>query len=275
MATSTRKQRKTRRGLTARTADKHRLYEMSVQNPEVEVKFINRVFKKQYGRYPTSLREDFCGTALLCAEWVKSRRTNTALGVDLDAATLDWGRRHNVATLGKHADRVTLVNDDVRSVSAPRCDVLAATNFSWWGFKTRDELRAYLGNVRDSLRDEGMLMLDIYGGPEAQIPQLEEREQEGFDYVWDQDHFNPITHEIRCLIHFQFPDGTRLKNAFRYDWRLWQTPETRDLLAECGFRKTLVYWEIADREGEPSGIFRPSETGDLAPAWVAYILAFR
>jgi hypothetical protein len=42
-----------------------------------------------------------------------------------------------------------------------------------------------------------------------------------------------------------------------------------------GFRKVVTYWEIADGEGEPSGIFRPGKRGDLAPAWVAYLLAYR
>jgi hypothetical protein len=177
--------------------------------------------------------------------------------------------------LGSAAERVTLVQDDVRRVNRPRVDVISAQNFSWWVFKTRAELRTYLDNARRSLRDEGMLMMDIYGGPEAQVLQLEEREQEGFTYVWDQDGFNPITHEIRCLIHFKFDDGSEMKRAFRYDWRLWSIPETRDLLQDVGFRKTLVYWETADADGEPSGVFRPSTQGDDAPAWVAYILAFR
>lgn len=261
--------------LTAKTADKHWLYEQSVQNPAEEIRFINRVFKKEYGRRATSLREDFCGTANLCGKWVKARKTNTALGVDLHGPTLTWGRKHNLKPLGKAADRVTLVQDDVRNVREPRADVISAQNFSWWTFMTRKELAGYLQNAYRSLRDEGLLLMDIYGGPEAQIEQLEEREQDGFTYVWDQDGFNPITHGIRCLIHFKFPDGSKLKRAFRYDWRLWSIPETQDLLTECGFRKTLVYWETADEDGEPSGIFRPSKHGDDAPAWVAYLLAFK
>ncbi len=261
--------------LTARTSNKHWLYQQSVQNPAEEARFINRVFKKEYGRYPTFLREDFCGTAYLCTYWVASRRTNTALGIDLHGPTLAWGRRHNLQPLGAAAERVTLLQDDVRKVTKPRADVISAQNFSWWTFKTRRELTGYLRNAYHCLRVEGMLLLDLYGGPEAQITQLEEREQDGFTYVWDQDSFNPITHQIRCLIHFKFPDGSEKKRAFRYDWRLWSLPETRDLLQEIGFRKTIVYWEGCDAEGEPSGVFRPSELGDLAPAWVAYIVAFR
>jgi hypothetical protein len=266
---------KAKQRLTASTADKHWLYERSVQNPEFEVKFIRRTYNKEYGRPPRALREDFCGTACLSCAWVAAHPENTALGVDLDGPTLEWGRQRNLAPLGKRGRRVTLVEDDVRNVRRPRCEVLAAQNFSWWTFKTKEQLGEYFRVARASLRDEGMLLLDIYGGPEAQIPQLEEREQDGWTYIWDQDTWNPITHEITCLIHFRFRDGTRLERAFRYDWRLWSIPETREMLADAGFRKTVVYWEGADRDGEPNGVFRPSEKGDLAPAWVAYILAFR
>jgi hypothetical protein len=120
-----------------------------------------------------------------------------------------------------------------------------------------------------------MLMLDIYGGPEAQVPQFEERECEGFTYVWDQDVFNPITHSYQCKIHFRFEDGSEIENAFEYDWRLWMIPEVRDLLLEAGYRKVEVYWEGADEDGEPDGEFVASEEGDTSPAWVAYVVAFR
>lgn len=261
--------------LTAATADKHWLYERSVQNPEEDVRFLRRTFRREFGRWPRVLREDFCGTAYLGSHWVAGGRENRAVGVDLHGPTLAWGRRHNRRPLGAAAERLQLVQGDVREVGGPPVDVLAAMNFSWWTFKTRPELLAYLRGTRRRLRPEGMLVLDIYGGPEAQIPQEEERELDDWTYVWDQDAFNPITHDIRCLIHFRFEDGSEIRRAFRYDWRLWSIPETRDLLHEAGFRKTVVYWETADSDGEPSGIFRPSTRGDLAPAWVAYLLAFR
>ena len=73
--------------LTSRNADRHWLYQNSVQNPQVEVPFIDRVFAKEFGRKPALLREDFCGTALLCGWWVKARATNRAIGVDLDGPT--------------------------------------------------------------------------------------------------------------------------------------------------------------------------------------------
>ena len=166
------------------------------------------------------------------------------------------------------------IQADVRDVQEPKCDVLAATNFSWWGFHAREELLGYLRNCRASLKEAGMLMMDIYGGPEAQVLQLEERECEGFTYIWDQDVFSPITHAYTCRIHYRFPDGTELNNAFTYEWRLWTLPEIRDLLAEAGFRTVTVFWEGADEDGEPDGIFVPSLEGDTASAWVAYVVAF-
>jgi SAM-dependent methyltransferase len=261
--------------LTAATADRHWLYEHSVQNAGYETQFIDRVYRRAFGRRPRLLREDFCGTANLSCTWAHRRPDNEALGVDLHGPTLAWGRRHNVAPLGAAASRVTLIQDDVRNVHAPRADVLCATNFSWWVFKRRSELAAYFQNCRRSLRPDGMLLLDIYGGPEAQVAQQEARSCDGFVYVWEQVAFNPITHDYRCRIHYRFPDGSVRLNAFSYDWRLWSVPEVRDLLAEAGFSETVVYWEGTDRKGRPNGVFRPSERGDTAPAWVAYVLAFQ
>ena len=66
--------------LTAKNADLHWLYEKSVQTPDIEVVFIDKVFRKEFGRPATFLREDFCGTALMCAEWVKYKKPSV-LGI--------------------------------------------------------------------------------------------------------------------------------------------------------------------------------------------------
>lgn len=261
--------------MTVKQADLHWLYENAVQNPEAEVEFIDRVFRNYFGRPARFLREDFCGTANLGCCWVEEHPENTLLGVDLDPPTLEWGRQNNLSRIPDADQRIQLVCDDVRHVSAPRADVLAATNFSWWTFHTRKELLSYLRNCYASLRNEGLMILDIYGGPEAQVTQLEERDCDGFTYIWDQDLFNPITHEYRCKIHFRFPDGTKMDDAFQYHWRLWSIPETVDILKEAGFNIVEVYWEGADEDGEPDGDFQVNHEGDTAPAWVAYIVAVR
>ena len=59
---------------TAAGADRHELYEESVQSPEDESAFIDRVFRSLKGRTPTLLREDFCGTHFLSGTWVARRK---------------------------------------------------------------------------------------------------------------------------------------------------------------------------------------------------------
>src|SRR5512138_2796465 len=92
---------------TAKTADKHVLYQLAVQATETEVEFLNGWFTKIRGRKPLSLREDFCGTALLCAEWVKSSKQRSATGVDIDRGVLKWGKEHNLTPLGDAQQRIT------------------------------------------------------------------------------------------------------------------------------------------------------------------------
>src|SRR5687767_13145156 len=100
-----RKKAHARPGLSARTADRYVLYQQSVQDPPVDIALVDRVRARAGLRAAKSLREDFCGTALLCAEWVKSRPDRTAVGVDLHAPTQEWGRRHNLEPLGAAARR--------------------------------------------------------------------------------------------------------------------------------------------------------------------------
>jgi SAM-dependent methyltransferase len=269
----TRGEARRRRGYSARTADRHVLYEMSVQCPEAEVRFFDRVYRNTYGREPTVLREDFCGTAAVSCEWIRTRAQNTAIGIDLDPPVLAWSREHNVPKLGPAARRLTLVRGDVRRVRTAPVEIVVAMNFSYFTFKARKDLLRYFRAVHRSLRREGLFFLDIMGGPEAQVPQLEELDYGDYVYVWDQDKFNPITHECRFYIHFKFPDGTKMWRAFSYDWRLWSTAEVRDALLETGFRSVDVYWEGASANGEGNGVFRVTRKGDNSPAWVGYVVA--
>ena len=74
--------------LTAATADPHLLYEKTVQDNEVMIDFIETIFHSRNKRRPLSLREDFCGTAGLCADWVRSDPKRRAVGLDIDEAGL-------------------------------------------------------------------------------------------------------------------------------------------------------------------------------------------
>lgn len=258
----------------ADTADRHELYQRSVQCVEAEIDFVDATFQALRKRKAVTLREDFCGTGNTSCEWVRRRRTNRAVGVDLDADVLAWGEAHNVAPLGKAASRIELLNDNVMSVDTGPMDVVLAMNFSYWIFKERASLKRYFKSVRRSLGTDGVFFLDAYGGYDSFRIMRERTEFDDFTYVWDQASYNPINGDMTCHIHFRFPDGSRMKEAFSYHWRLWTLPEIREVLGEAGFSQVTVYWQGTDEEsGEADGEFSPAETGDPDPAWIAYITA--
>lgn len=258
----------------AERADVHELYEEAVQAVDSEIEFLHDTFRSLRGRAALSFREDFCGTASACCEWVRKTPKGFAIGVDNDPDVLDWGRKNRVGRLPEAGRaRVKLLENDVRTVVSDRVDIVGAFNFSYFMFETREELRNYFARCRDALNDDGVLFLDAFGGPESITVQKEKTKFDGFTYVWDQANFEPVTNHITCHIHFKFPDGSKIKKAFTYEWRMWSLPEIRELLLEAGFASARVYWEGTDGDGEGNGEFTESATGDADAAWVSYIVA--
>ena len=259
----------------AEQADRHECYEASVQDPESELEFVSETFRELTGRKLKSIREDFCGTGNTACAWVADGKSHSAIGIDLDAEVMAWGRAHHVSALSDSARaRFDMIQADVLEYRGKPVDAILAMNFSYYLFTTRERLRAYFKNALAGLKDDGILFLDAFGGYEAH-QELEERtEHDDFTYVWDQAEFNPINQQMTCRIHFEFPDGSELKTAFEYHWRLWTLPEIRELLLEAGFATATVYWEGTDEEtDEGDGIYSPSEQGDADAGWIAYLVA--
>lgn len=258
----------------AERADIHELYEESVQNVENEVSFLRTTFQELRGRPAHLLREDFCGTASLACEWVRQGVEYSAIGVDIEPAVLEWGRENRLSRLSSEDQaRVSLIESDVQTVVTPQVDILVAFNFSYWIFEERAQMINYMRRCYDALKDDGVLFMDMFGGPEAFEVTKEKTKHDGFTYVWHQAKFHPVTNHIECYIHFKFKDGSKLKRAFSYSWRLWTAPELRDMLHEAGFPNVTVYWEGEDEDGEGNGEFTPSATGEADLAWIAYIVA--
>ena len=252
----------------------HELYEEAVQAVDAEVEFLEETFRALRGRDAVSFREDFCGTASAACEWVRTGEGRYAIGVDNDAETLDWGRRHRVARLTEQdRARVKLIEADVRTVDTEQVDLIGAFNFSYWMFETRDMLRDYFRSCRDALVDDGILFLDAFGGPDSIEVQKEKTKFDNFTYIWDQAEFHPVTQHMVCHIHFKFPDGSKIKRAFTYEWRMWTLPEIRELLLEAGFKSARVFWEGEDDDGEGNGEFTETDRGESDLAWVCYIVA--
>ncbi len=266
-----------KRVFTAKSADRHELYQLAVQSPEEDVKFLRRVYKTYRKKPAQHFREDFCGTGLLMSHWVKSSADFSAEGFDIDPDPVAWGLEHNFDPIGEAASRVTIHLKDVREKSLTKPDIRSAQNFSYFVFKERQELLEYCKSAYEDLADDGIFIMDIYGGPEA-IMEMEEvrKVDEGFTYVWDQDEYWPATGDYKTYIHFRFKDGTELKKAFRYDWRFWHLTEVRDVLLEAGFPLVESYWEGTDEDGESgNGIFRKSKKGENCEAWITYLIGVK
>jgi hypothetical protein len=261
----------------AERADRHHLYERAVQDADAELEFVEAEYRRLRGRNARFLREDFCGTASVATAWVRRHRQNRAVGVDLDASVLAWGEAHHVAALSRHArGRLQLLNEDVLQASTAPQDIILAMNFSYWIFKSRALLRDYFRATREALADDGIFILDCFGGYDAFRVLKEKRQLRGFTYVWDQASYNPVNGDLRCHIHFRFPDGSRLREAFSYDWRLWTLPEIREVLAEAGFAGSIVYWQGWDDDAaEGDGDYQPVETADPDAGWIAYLVAVK
>lgn len=263
--------------LTAKKADKYHLYQLSVQSPDPDIEFLNKIYRKARGKKAKHFREDFCGTCLLTATWINQGEDYTAESYDIDPEPLEWGYIHNLKPLGKHAKQAIQCQADVREPSIKSPDIRCAQNFSYWILRDRGEMLNYFKNCRKDLAKKGIFAIDIHGGPESIAYMEEESELDyGFSYVWDQVEYWPVTGDATMKIHFRFEDGSELKDAFTYRWRVWTIPEITELLREAGFKKVDCYWEGTAEDGESGdGIFKVTRKGTNDLSWVAYLVALK
>lgn len=256
----------------ASRADRYLLYQEAVQSIDVEMEFVGKTFRSLRDRDAHTLREDFCGTAAASCQWVRMHPKNRAVGVDIDSKVLDWARSNNIPALpAEDRFKVELIRANVMNVKNEPCDVVAAFNFSYWCFKKRAALRRYFEKVYHALKEDGVFFLDAFGGYEAYQLLEEQTEFDGFTYIWDQHAYDPLSGDYLCKIHFSFPDGSMMRNAFTYKWRLWSLPELREILEEAGFGRISVYWEGFDEKEK----YLPVRRGDPDAGWIVYLVAER
>ena len=266
--------RKRKKARSAATVDKYEVYELSVQEPMADCEFIDQVWKELRGSRCRSIREDFCGTAINSIEWVRRHPAHTAVGVDLDPEVLAVAKRRVAKRLRpEQRHRLQLLQENVLTAATEPVDSVLAFNFSYYIFKTRAKMKRYFKAVHRGLAEGGIFLLDAYGGSDAFVEMKETRPVEDFTYIWDQNHYNPVTGDVINYIHFRFKDGSKLQRAFTYEWRLWTLPELKELLKEAGFRQVHVYWEGTDEDGEGNGEFAVTTVGEACRGWIAYLVA--
>ncbi|MCB1859681.1 MAG: class I SAM-dependent methyltransferase [Gammaproteobacteria bacterium] len=277
MATIVTTRKKSSKITQASRADRYQLYELSVQFAESEIDFVEDRYRLIRGKRARLLREDFCGSATVCCEWVRRKKRHRAIGVDINKEVLDWARVRNLSKLTpSQRKRLQLRRGNVLKTKTRSPDIISAMNFSYWLFKERKQLKRYFRKARKALAKDGILFLDAYGGYDSFKEIEEEREiaaKESFTYIWEQEKYEPVSGTLLCHIHFGFADGSRIERAFSYDWRLWTLPEIRELLVEAGFRNITFYWQGWDDNDEPDGDFQPVIEGDADAGWICYISA--
>ncbi|MCE9615680.1 MAG: class I SAM-dependent methyltransferase [Lentisphaerae bacterium] len=266
--------------------DRYALYSAAAQNVEADLDFAKALYRRRHGVAPRRLREDFCGTARLACAWVRGGRKREAWGVDLDPQPLAWGERHYRQALGAAAQRVQLCRGNVLTARTPPADMILALNFSYCIFKQRAALRRYFRRARAGLATGGAFVADIYGGTGAITATREQkviRRARGpagerlppFRFTWEHAHFDAVTHDVLCHMHFEVLGGKRYPKAFTYDWRLWSIPELRELLQEAGFRDVEVHTHGWTRQGLSDGIYRRVDRFDNEIGWLAYVVGWR
>ncbi len=271
------------------TKKKYQLYEAAVQDPTQQISLFEQVYQERFGESPDRLREDFCGTHWISSEWVKSRNSRSALGIDIDAEPLKAGRELRGRSLStKEKRRLKLLQQDVREPTAERFDVIAACNFSFFIFLERETLVEYFRSAYASLESKGAVILELCGGPGfIDTPSKEQRSvkyQKGkkkgkrwFTYIWRQKQYDPITARGTYSINFRFPDGKKYSDAFLYDWRVWTVQEVVDALRDAGFPETRVYWELDEDESdsEESEYEYRTEADNDYQTYICYVAGLR
>jgi ubiquinone/menaquinone biosynthesis C-methylase UbiE len=256
---------------------KYHLYEESVQCHESDIDFLNQEFKKEFGKPPLVLREDFGGSGAMAVDWVRQSTKHYAYAIDLDSEPMEYGKQFHLSKIApEHQQRMEYIQGNVLDSYNFKSDVIVAFNFSYFIFKKRKDLLEYFKKVRRELNEQGAFFIDLFGGENSQEVLVEETEHDNHTYYWDCESFDPINNHCHYKIHFKtHEDGKKYENVFSYDWRLWSLPELKDILEDAGFSKVVTYWEEDDEEeeGEGNGVFYRTESEENCESWITYIMA--
>ena len=134
--------------------------------PQDDCDFYFAAFEAAYKRRPRALREDFAGTFQVSLCWARKFNDCSAVAVDIDKQTVEWGKEHYLSKETRDVqERVSVLCSDVLDLPKlehPLFDVVAGNNYSHCLFKTDAEMEHYLRIVFRSLSEQGILVLDYY-----------------------------------------------------------------------------------------------------------------
>ncbi|QQE11073.1 hypothetical protein JD969_16455 [Planctomycetota bacterium] len=263
------------------------LYQHAVQHPDAEAEFLERIYMHYFDdTRPTTLREDFAGTCAISTSWVNMDQDNRALAVEIDYPTAVWADQNVTELLKDRAEDVIILVDDVINISEPQTDIVASLNFSALIYHKRKELVAYLKHARQSLTDQGIFVMDIFGGIGSTTLGIQERslqlhipnhiDPQKVTYQWEQRSYNPDNHKIDCRIHFVLPNGTEMKDAFKYDWRLWSLNDLQEMMLEAGFDYSEIWCDKYDSfSNQSDNHYLPAKNYPDRTDWIVYVVGIK
>nr|CAB3478909.1 unnamed protein product [Digitaria exilis] len=222
---------------------KFHLYQLSVQSPKGDISYLQKFFLMYVGRrVPLHLQEDFCGTALLSSEWIRTDARRTAIGLDLDLESLEWCLENNLSKIGADGySRMLLFHGNVLQPKEARL-VKQKFNDLVQGLDVNSNNGANSKHAFNALSKRGgIFVMDVYGGTSSERKLRLQRKFPSFTYFWEQEEFDIISRQTRISLHFQAGKKQMLRHAFTYHWRLWSIPEIKDCLEEAGFKSIHVW----------------------------------
>jgi SAM-dependent methyltransferase len=226
---------------------RHLLYQKSVQNPKREIEFYIKQFRNVFNKIPLKFREDFCGTGLLCCEWVKSNVLNTAIGIDYDLDTINFGIENNVNYLSSGSDRVKLIHQNVLDPfdNLEKFDIICSMNYSHFLLTKRKDLVKYFKNVKSNLNTKGMLLMDFFGGAHVYDYHTHNNLSEIYKYIGEQ--MNILNNITVISLNFK-NDKNNFEPFFKYNFRVYTLIELKEALEDAGFNKFKIFIKDIDEE---------------------------
>nr|KAJ3419242.1 hypothetical protein HK105_007214 [Polyrhizophydium stewartii] len=224
-----------------------------------------RMAKRQAPPVARTFLEDFCGTAVLADAWAGMHATHEAFGIDIDPAVIAHARAQTLQHAHSARVHVSVGNvlEPTAAYGVPPVDLIAALNYGVFYHHRRADLVKYLRRCADALNHGGVLIVDCFGG--ARVSSVEgrlfKRRFSDFTYFFEQKPMDALSSIVHVHLHFRFDDGSWLKNAFTYEFRVYTIREIREAMLEAGFARTFVWIDVADRASEDDSDDEADEAG--------------
>jgi SAM-dependent methyltransferase len=186
-----------------------------------------------------------CGPGRHSAEF--ARRGFVVTGVDRSPFLLDRARERADAV----GVKVEWVLDDMREFRRPAAFDLVCNLFTSFGyFASEEENLRVLRNIQESLREGGVLVMDMVGRERVELQGMDARHTRFADgaVLIQQPHVNQDWTRLDNEWTVVKPDGQ--SKSYRFEHYLYSGRGLKDRLLSCGFSSVELY---GDLQGSPYG----------------------